>query len=59
MYIQTTNDQLQSLYNADLMEDHYDPPGVEFSSTGVAQVKQEVGEALVEHYDSITATDSE
>ena len=58
MYIETTNPALQSLYNADLMGDDYSPPGVEFSANGVAQVTQEVGERLVEHYDSITVKDT-
>jgi hypothetical protein len=59
MYIETSNQALQSLYDADLMGDQYDPPGVEFSATGVAQVTQEVGERLVERYDTITVKDSE
>jgi len=59
MYIETSNKALQSLYDADLMGDQYDPPGVEFSATGVAQVTQEVGERLVERYDTITVKDSE
>lgn len=53
MYIETDNDQLQRLYREDLMGDHYDPPGIEFKG-GTANVVEEVGEALVEHYDSIT-----
>jgi len=59
MYIQTSNQQLQSLYNEDLMGDDYDPPGVEFAETGTAQVTQEVGERLVEHYDSITVKETD
>jgi len=59
MYIETSNPALQSLYDADLMGDDYSPPGVEFSSAGVAQVTQEVGERLVERYDTITPKDSE
>jgi len=59
MHIETSNQALQSLYDADLMGDQYDPPGVEFSATGVAQVTQEVGERLVERYDTITVKDSE
>jgi len=59
MYIETSNQALQSLYDADLMGDQYDPPGVEFSATGVAQVTQEVGERLVERYDTITVKNSE
>jgi len=59
MYIETSNQALQSLYDSDLMGDQYDPPGVEFSATGVAQVTQEVGERLVERYDTITVKDSE
>jgi hypothetical protein len=57
MYIETSNDQLQSLYDKDLMGDHYDPPGVEFSTNGVANVVEEVGERLVEHYDDISEID--
>jgi len=53
MYIETTNEQLQALYDAELMGDHYDPPGVEFSSNGVAQVVETVGERLVAEYDEI------
>jgi hypothetical protein len=59
MYIQTSNQQLQSLYREDLMGDHYDPPGVEFAATGTAQVNREVGERLVEHYDSITELETD
>jgi len=53
MFIQTSNQQLQRLYDEDLMGDHYDPPGIDFQG-GTANVVQEVGEALVEQYDSIT-----
>lgn len=59
MYIKTDNEQLQALYREDLMGDHYDPPGVEFSETGTAQVVEDVGERLVEEYDSIAAKESD
>ncbi|WP_226479162.1 hypothetical protein [Natrinema amylolyticum] len=59
MWIQTDNQQLRSLYDADLMDDHYDPPGVEFSAGGKANVVQEVGERLVEHYDDISPTETD
>lgn len=53
MWIETTQEQLQSLWIAEIMSDHYDPPGVEFTQRGRAQVVDEVGEALVERYDHI------
>lgn len=58
MWIQTDNDQLQAFYRADLMGDHYDPPGVEFTSGGKAQVVEAVGERLVESYDHISSIES-
>lgn len=58
MYIQTSNEQLRALYRADLMGDEYDPPGVEFSTTGTAQVTETIGQRLVEQYDSITVKES-
>lgn len=53
MYITTTNDALKTLYREDLMGDEYDPPGVEFSGSNVAQVTESVGERLVEEHDDI------
>lgn len=39
------------LYDAEVMGDEYDPPGITFSrESGVARVKQDVGEALVAKY---------
>jgi hypothetical protein len=53
MRIKTTNPALRALYDEEIMGEHYDPPGVEFASTGTAQVLAEVGERVVEHYDDI------
>lgn len=59
MWIETDNPACQALYDAALMGEHYEPPGVEFAATGTAQVVAEVGERLVEHYDDISeATDT-
>lgn len=51
MRIRTTNPNLRALYLEDLMENHYDQPGVSFAETGTAQVAAEVGERLIEEYD--------
>lgn len=51
MYIKTSKTHVQTLHNDDLMPDDYT---VEFNSNGVAQVTDEVGEALISEYDSIT-----
>jgi hypothetical protein len=59
MYIETDNDALQALYDEALMGDEYDPPGIEFSETGVAQVKEAVGERLVEQFDDIHKRDTD
>jgi hypothetical protein len=54
MRLTTTNDALQALYDEELMGDEYDPPGVRFHDTGTSQeVPVEIGERLIEHYDSI------
>ena len=58
MYITTDNEQLQALYDEQLMGDHYDPPGVEFRG-GTAQVVEEVGERLAEAYDGIAVKESD
>lgn len=38
----------QALWVQEYMEDHYERPGIEFNDRGIANVKQDVGEALVE-----------
>jgi len=48
MWITNTNTATQRLFNEDLMDDP-----VEFAGSGAAQVTEEVGEALVDHYDVI------
>jgi hypothetical protein len=54
MRVKSTNPALRALYDAELMGDQYDPPGVRFHDTGTSQeVPAEVGERLVEHYDDI------
>jgi len=54
MRVKTTNAALQALYDAELMGEQEDPPGVRFYDTGTSQeISREVGERLVEHYDEI------
>lgn len=48
MKIKTRNPALRRFYNEAIMGDHYDPPGITFNDEGIARVKREVGEALVE-----------
>lgn len=48
MWIKSTNDATRRLFDADLMDEP-----VEFSENGTAQVSEDVGEALVSHYDDI------
>ncbi|WP_324757095.1 hypothetical protein [Haloarcula montana] len=48
MYVTNTNTATQRLFNSGFMDEP-----VEFADTGTAQVPQEVGEALVDHYDTI------
>lgn len=52
MYIKSENPHLRYLYDEELMGDHYEPPGIEFSEDKrVANVVEEVGTALVESDD--------
>jgi len=48
VWITTQSNSLQRLYNAELM----DSP-VAFNQNGTAQVEEDVGEALVDHYENI------
>lgn len=48
MKIRNENTATMAFYNDDIMAEHYEPPGIEFNEEGVARVKKEVGEALVE-----------
>ena len=48
MYVTNKNRATRRLFNAELMDEP-----VEFAETGTAQVPADVGEALVEQYDSI------
>lgn len=48
MWIQTSNSATRRLYDAELMTEP-----VEFSATGTAQVPRDIGEALIEAYDTI------
>lgn len=50
MKIRNQNTATQFLYDAEIMEGHYDPPGIEFDD-GVARVKKDVGEELVDSSD--------
>jgi len=51
MYVKTENDATRRLHDAEVMPDDY---VVEFSENNVAQVTEEVGNALINKYDSIT-----
>jgi len=53
MWIETSNEDLQSLYNAELMD-----AAVEFNDSGSAQVDAELGQRLIDNYDSITEKDN-
>lgn len=52
MWIQTKHTATEELYVAEIMDEP-----VEFSANGTAQVKQDVGEALIQTYDGITEHD--
>ncbi|WP_137288627.1 hypothetical protein [Natronorubrum halophilum] len=57
MYITNENTATRRLFNADLTDEDGEPlmdEPVEFAKNGTAQVTADVGEALVEQYDSIT-----
>lgn len=56
MYVKNENEATRRLYT-DAIEALDEP--VVFSSDGVARVTADVGEALVEHYDSIVLEDDE
>jgi len=61
MWIINTNSATRRLFNRDLTDDDeplLDDP-VEFNDNGTAQVSQEVGEALVDHYDTIERYDAD
>lgn len=51
MHITIDRDDVQTLYNAELMPDGYD---VRFSENNTANVKEEVGERLIEQYGEIS-----
>lgn len=56
MWIKNTNSATRRLFNTDITDDDGEPlldEPVEFASNGTAQVTQEVGAALVDHYDDI------
>lgn len=53
MWIQTDSDSLVKLSTPEVDET------VEFSEQGTAQVSQEVGEVLIDQFDSITEKDNE
>lgn len=61
MRIQNDNPATRFLYDAALMGEHYDPPGIEFSADGVARVKASVGEALADsdRYPSISRAEAD
>lgn len=50
MYVQTSKTHVQTLHDRDIMEEGYE---VNFNDNGVAQVTEDVGEALVAEYDAI------
>jgi len=52
MFVTNENTATRRLFNADLMDEP-----VEFASNGTAQVSEAVGEALVDHYDTIHRKD--
>lgn len=49
MYIKTSHDHLQELKNSHTLGER-----VEFSSTNTAQVAEDVGESVLDHYDTDT-----
>jgi len=52
MWITTSNDSLQSFYNAEICDKM-----VEFSDSGKSQVSADVGEQLIEQYDDFSKTE--
>jgi len=54
MYIENENTDTQQLFDADCMPDEY---VVEFTDDGVANVRKDVGEALVANYSGITKSE--
>lgn len=56
MKIQTTKTHTQRLHDREIMEEGYD---ANFNDEGVAEVKQEVGEQLVEKNDAISEVNDE
>lgn len=64
MRIRTTHTALKTYYNAELMGDEYDPPGISFSKprpdgTRTSQpVVKEVGERLVSELEGFEPLDS-
>ncbi len=58
MYIKNDNEASRAIYAADIMGETYPPPGVEFSSNGIANVEREVGEAMCDRYDSVHPHDT-
>lgn len=63
MYIKNDNPAVRAIYAEDIMEGTYPPPGVEFSTNGIANVERGVGEALCDRFEPIhphdTTTESE
>jgi hypothetical protein len=55
MYVKNDNTATRKLHNDDVMPEDY---VVEFSENGVANVTQEVGESLIENYDTISKHES-
>ncbi len=53
MWIQTSNSYLQVLKSDATLGER-----VEFNESGTAQVSREVGESMIDHYDSITEYDN-
>ena len=62
MWIETSRDGLRRLFNTDVIPDpdeldadvDVDDFHVEFSEKGTANVKEQVGEAYIAHYDDIS-----
>lgn len=54
MWIINENEATRRHYNEELMDEP-----VEYNENGTAQVAEEVGEALCEHYDSIRPYEAE
>lgn len=49
MYVQTTKDELVRIKSEHTLHEV-----IEFSDNNTAQVTQEVGESMIEHYETIT-----